>query len=130
MARFSRSSYSLFDKVDAAFEALDRQGLLARVPYQLGESSCCSGCALSVISCDLEGEPDKKGFVFYHDQDREGGQDDGQMCIRYGAAGETASDDERTAIGNLVAEALRKQGLVVDWDGSPDRAIKVATSRH
>jgi hypothetical protein len=128
MARFRKSySYGLFDKVGDAFRALRRQGLAAYHPDDLGDSSCCGGCAISVISSDLEDQPDKKGCVFYHDQDRESGQESGEMCIRYSSRSE-GSDADTVAVGNLVAEALRKQGLVVDWDGNPNRAITVAMS--
>jgi hypothetical protein len=128
MARYRKSySYDLFDKVEGAFRALRRQGLLAYLPNDLGESSCCSGCATSVIASDLEDDPDQKGYVFYHDQDRESGQESGKLCIRYGSRPE-GSEADSVAIGNLVAEALRKQGLVVDWDGNPNRVISVTMS--
>lgn len=128
MARFRKSySYDLFDKVGDAFFALSRQDLLAYHPDDLGRSRCCNGCATSVIEIDLEDQPDQKGYVFYHIQDRDNGLEDGRLCIRYGSRSE-GSEEDSVAIGNLVAEALRKQGLVVDWDGNPNRVIYVTES--
>ncbi len=128
MARFRKSySYGLFDKVGDAFRALRRQGLAAYHPDDLGDSSCCGGCGHSFAQCELEDNPDQKGYVFYHDQDRESGQESGDMYIRFSSRSE-GSEADSVAVGNLVAEALRKQGLVVDWDGDPSRAIKVAMS--
>lgn len=128
MARFRKSySYDLFDKVEAAFRSLRRQGLAAYHPDDLGDSSCCGGCGHSFAQCELEDNPDQKGYVFYHDQDRDSGQERGDMCIRYSGRPE-GSDADSVAVGNLVAEALRKQGLVVDWNGSSDQAITVAVS--
>lgn len=109
------------DRVERAFEALDAQGLTARMNF-----SCCSNCAVGEIAHErAEGD---RGFVFFHFQDTEAAAEGHGLAVRYGAYADTgeASAEDRAAVGRAVVAALTGAGLPAQWDGDPDRVIEVA----
>ncbi|MFD7980886.1 DUF6891 domain-containing protein [Streptomyces sp. NPDC059071] len=79
-------------------------------------------CGTSEIGAE-EGADRARGFVFFHYQCTEGAASGGPLYLLYG--GFDRSPDTTAAVGGEVAEALRGQGLTVDWDGDPGQAIRV-----
>lgn len=115
-----------------AFKDLRKQGLVARANY-----SCCSSCAGDTIASELDDKIAKGlsernfplGCVYWHQQDDEHYFEDGKLHLRYGQI-ECENSKRSTAlsskdVGGLVLEALRSQGLIVDWDGNEDATIVV-----
>ncbi|WP_371678826.1 hypothetical protein [Streptomyces sp. NBC_01276] len=104
------------ERLARAFDALDDAGITARENF-----TCCRGCGLSEIRAD--GEPDARGFVFFHSQCTEGAAAGGDLYLLYGGFG---ADEEVTAsVGREVVEALDSVGLTWAWDGSAHDAIRV-----
>lgn len=105
------------DRVAAAFEALARDGMVARMHF-----TCCTSCAFSEIGEEATG--DTRGFVFFHQQDSEDAAAGGGLLLRYGSF--RGKDEEIAAVGGEVVAALKAEGLAPEWDGSPRRAIRLA----
>ena len=108
------------DRLDLAFEALERSGILCRQDYQ-----CCLSCGYARISRELDeiGRDRFRGFTFYHQQDTNGAVESGSIGLGYGSV---ADDDAKSiAIGQEIVSAVREQGLKVDWIGSLDQRIIV-----
>jgi hypothetical protein len=67
--------------------------------------------------------------VYFHRQDNDHFQKTGLLDVRYcylpphGIEGETNGIE--TKIGEQVTDALRKQGLQVEWNGNPATIIQV-----
>jgi hypothetical protein len=80
-----------------------------------------------------KGKPIPRGGVFYHAQDAERADAVGELMVRYGQIHHLGNADVPTIttpittaqIGREVADVLRAHGLVVDWDGNPDRCLRV-----
>jgi len=116
------------ERLDAAFAALEAEGILARQDYE-----DCQTCGHAAARRELAAAGERtRGYVFYHQQDTESAYDTGELYLAYGAAAEACEgsqcEPERAlvAIGNAVVAALRAQGLTVSWNGSGDTRILVS----
>lgn len=109
------------DRVAQAFDALNSQGLTARMHF-----SCCSTCARGEIAAERAAAD--RGFVFFHFQDTEAAAEGHGLSVRYGAYADTGEDsaEGRAGIGRAVVAAFTGAGLPAQWDGDPDRVIEVA----
>ena len=140
-----------YARVAAAFEALDAQGVVARMSF-----TCCQTCGTTEIDDERTALPDvaegdyayrEWGYAFFHEQDAERLADepatlwlsystftpapdvDPSLLERWRAGDESlrrevivASD---RAVGERIATALREQGLDVSWDGDTGQRIAV-----
>ncbi|MFD5463820.1 DUF6891 domain-containing protein [Kitasatospora sp. NPDC127059] len=120
------------DRLGQAFDLLEDQGIVAAMDF-----TCCAGCGYAEIGG--EADEDSVGFVFFHQQDTEAAAAGHGLMLRYGAfrTGEESDEelDEESAaaagrrtveVGRAVAAVLEAVGLPVEWDGSPQKAIRVA----
>jgi len=109
------------DRLDRAFEALERSGIVARQNF-----ACCQNCGRYEIVDEVAGVRSARrrvdGFVFYHMQDTDSAVRDGTLHLRYD--GTTGNDT--TVIGTRIVTALRTAGLAPAWSGDPQKAIEVA----
>ncbi|MET9955540.1 hypothetical protein ABZ135_28895 [Streptomyces sp. NPDC006339] len=105
------------ERITAAFAALDAAGIVAREHF-----TCCRSCGTAEIGME-DGAEEARGFVFFHTQCTEGAAAGGPLYLMYG--GFDGSPATTAAIGGEVAEALRGQGLTVEWDGDPGQALLV-----
>jgi hypothetical protein len=113
------------DRLSDAFRALDASGIVAREEF-----TCCQSCGTTEIGGEVADIESCRGYVFYHSQDAEHAAAGDDLWLSYGLF-----DRETTPeIGEEVAAALRAEGLEVDWDGSPDKRLRVplewARRRH
>jgi hypothetical protein len=111
------------DKVEAAFDALDASGVVARMNF-----TCCQTCGVAEIDDERPADRPSTGYVFFHQQDAERLADDpAYLYLAYGTLdpeqGRVAEQDE--AVGRRVQEALVGQGLPVEWNGSSAQRICV-----
>jgi hypothetical protein len=109
------------DRLDAAFEALNAHGIVARQDF-----SCCNNCGFTEIWDEVEKEEKDhpvEGYVFYHLQCTERAIKTGQLLMAYGCV----EEDPKAFLGvasKIVAE-LRNSGLNASWGGTESHPIVV-----
>ncbi len=105
-----------YDRLERAFEALGRQGIIA-----LHRAGFTQSDALEEVEEEYHeagGEAsDYRGHCFYTEQDQEGAVDGAGMYIGFGHL--TGGDARGARVGRLVRAALELEGLAVEWDGTP-----------
>jgi len=118
-------------KLTKAFKLLRKKGLIAKQNF-----SCCASCGtyeLNEIGNEKGIENNgvyPAGFVFYHKQDYEDLTRSGYVHIRY-AGFYNKKDKLRKGslsdvkIGKTIVEVMNEIGLRTEWDGDPNRCIKV-----
>ena len=110
------------DRLDAAFSALESQGIVARQHF-----SCCGTCGSSEIWDEIDafgrGGGRARGYAFYHVQDTDGAVEGGGLFLNYGACED--GEAQALGIGREIVAALEQHGLRTDWDGSWNRRIGV-----
>ncbi|WP_159941846.1 MULTISPECIES: hypothetical protein [unclassified Nocardiopsis] len=110
------------ERLTRAFRALDEAGVIAREDF-----ACCDGCARTALDGELAARNSNpsglaaRGYAFYHHQDAGHAAGGAPLTIRFGATHPL----RRAAVGEETAEALRAHGLTVDWDGDPERGLRV-----
>jgi hypothetical protein len=102
------------DRLDAAFAALDRVGIVARQHF-----SCCGTCGAHEIHDEMDqaekaGTP-SRGYTFFHVQDTEHAMGGESLYLSYGAAQKDQSAS--VAIGHEVVATLGRHGLSPSWNG-------------
>ncbi|MEO9153174.1 MAG: hypothetical protein ABI243_12315 [Lapillicoccus sp.] len=129
-----------YARVRAAFEALEAEGIVARMNF-----TCCQNCGHTEIGD--ERADDSRGYVFFHQQDAERlapGESDLYLAfggfryaegvdaalVQRAQAGDTEAKQEAIVrseelVGAEVTAALRAQGLTVEWDGTCAQRIQV-----
>ncbi len=118
------------DRLDAAFEDLNVQGIMARHHW-----TCCGNCGAAQMYDEFArvkrhraGAP-ITGYAFYHIQDTESAADGGGLYLSYGACNEKISDEEYERLSlqtaRLVCDVLKKHALRVDWNGEYSKRIAV-----
>jgi hypothetical protein len=126
-------------KMGNAFKAMRTEGLVARQTF-----SCCRSCAGFELATNLKAKTQAekeacKGCAFYTKQDappREDSRDfrffEG-LYISYGPLGVSGEKDyglPTEEVGAIVKRCLEKEGLEVEWDGSPEARIFVRFPRN
>jgi hypothetical protein len=109
------------DRLDEAFAALNRQGIVARQDF-----SCCNNCGFTDIWDEIEEEEKRQaveGYVFYHLQATETAIESGNLLMAYGCVEEGEAALGRVA-SKVVAE-LRRVGLNASWKGTAYHPIVV-----
>lgn len=106
----------------AAFAALEEQG----IPVVLGAADVQHGHDLGTERvAELNAEDPRatvSGYVFSHDQDLTRAAQEGRLLIGFGAVPALSADEE---IAAAAVDALRAQGLAVEWDGNAGSRITV-----
>ena len=104
------------DRLEHAFEALDADGITARMNF-----TCCGRCGFTEIGA--EAEEGARGFVFFHSQAAEGVVRSGTLWLSFGTF--PGSADTAATIGAEVIAALQAAGLPTQWSGAPGDAIGI-----
>ncbi|HWG47196.1 MAG TPA: hypothetical protein VN688_30815 [Gemmataceae bacterium] len=110
------------DRLDWAFEELNRAGIVARQNF-----TCCSTCGHYEIGDEIEqaqAERSVEGYVFYHMQDTESACEAGYLYLAYGAVEE--GEGAMVAVGRKIVLALEGAGLRTEWNGQGDTRIHVS----
>lgn len=114
------------DRLDRAFAALERDGIVARQNF-----TCCQSCGHAEIGDEIEAARGPvSGYVFFHCQDTESAADGGGLFLAYGAVMPKCTPDvewDRASkdVAGRVVTALRREGLDAHWDGNLSRRIQV-----
>lgn len=106
--------------VAKAFKTLRRSGLICRMAFK-----CCMSCACAELEPMLK-KSGKRAAVYFHRQDDASFRDGYELHIRY-APLDGEDIPAWKALGQEVVEALKEQGLVVEWDGDVYNTIVVKT---
>ena len=119
------SSQTDWDRLDAAMEALELQGIVARQDFL-----CCGNCGMDAIVGELDkhdalGGRRARGYVFFHQQDTDSAVEGRGLYFNYGHADDRATDAQHAGIGRELVRALEAAGLEPEWNGSLDRRIAV-----
>ncbi|MHA6757212.1 DUF6891 domain-containing protein [Streptacidiphilus sp. PAMC 29251] len=104
------------ERVTRAFSALEAAGITARENF-----TCCRNCGQAEIGA--EAAPGARGFVYFHRQCTDAAAAGRGLELLYG--GFDGSAQTTAAIGREVAAALETAGLLVEWDGTPERAVTI-----
>jgi cytochrome c556 len=110
------------DKLDAAFKALERKGVVARQHF-----TCCSNCGHHEIWDEIKEVRAKRkvvGYAFYHMQDTQAAVDGGGIYVKFSAVED--DDVKKRVVGQKVVDSLTAAGLKPRWDGNPNCAIAVS----
>lgn len=109
------------DKLDRAFARLHEQGICAL--HCTGDTQDDGFEAVS-DALEEEGVPEDRyhGYCFYYSQDIDHALDEEGLLLAYG---DIDRNDKKAciAVGQLICEALRQEGLEVQWDGSTKQRI-------
>jgi hypothetical protein len=95
------------DRLNEAFAALNRQGIVARQNF-----SCCNNCGFTEIWDEIDREEKHQpieGYVFYHLQGTEQAIKTGRLLLAYGCIEEDMK--VLTKVANKIVEELRHVGL-------------------
>jgi hypothetical protein len=111
------------ERLDLAFEALERQGIVARQNF-----TCCSNCGHYEIGDEIAAVRKKRrgpvvGYAFYHMQDTESAVEGGGIYIKYDTL--KGDDEAKAAVGQKIVDVLNAAGLRTEWDGNPNTAVYV-----
>ena len=117
-------------KVLQAFKELRKEhGFVCRANFW-----CCSTCACSAFEQMLDknkkNEKPKKirGFVYWHKQDEEflhDGSDHISIRFTDTESKDIESELSQLEVGIIVQHVLQKHGLIVEWEGVPEKVIEV-----
>lgn len=97
-------------RIKAALTKLSRTGFTTRMNF-----SCCQGCAWAELSA--KGKKDGDDIVFFHRQDNEAFDEDGNLKESLHIA--------HSGHAYQAVDALRAEGLTVEWDGDTSTRIEV-----
>ncbi|MFI0485015.1 DUF6891 domain-containing protein [Actinomadura sp. 9N215] len=111
------------DRLLRAFRDLDLSGIVARADF-----ACCQSCGMAEIGAEVPSGEQRRGYAFCHRQDMETATLGGGLMLAYGIFTDADEPSTQPEIGEDVAEALRRHGLTVRWDGDPSRRIEVDLS--
>ncbi|MBT3162250.1 hypothetical protein HTV80_03875 [Streptomyces sp. Vc74B-19] len=104
------------ERLTRAFTALRDAGITARENF-----ACCRNCGDTEIGG--AGEPDARGFVYFHTQCTDSAAAGHGLTLLYG--GFDGSPETTVAVGHEVVAALEAVGLPAVWNQDPGRAITV-----
>lgn len=104
------------ERIDRAFLELNQMGIVAKQNF-----SCCNNCGHKRIERAVRKAGKKAwGYAFFHAQDTDAAVATGELNITFGAVDKQSEQAFECAleVGKKVADALKRNGLNVDWDGS------------
>ena len=106
------------DRLAEAFNALEAGGVTARMNF-----TCCGSCGRAEIGA--EAAEGAHGFAFFHSQDTDRVAEGGPLWLAYGHFVDAPGGVTTAEVGAEVVAALTAAGLRAEWNGSPEKAIRV-----
>ena len=110
------------DRLDAAFAALEAEGIVARQHF-----SCCSTCGHVDVGGEIRAASQQRpvdGYVFYHVQNTESAAESGTLYLSYGAT--KKGDEPAVAVARRIVAAIERSGLKTEWNGRADTCVVVS----
>jgi hypothetical protein len=107
------------DKLAEAFQHLNQTGIRALENYGYEKSDCVE------LYAEIRGDPQWRGYCFYHNQDLVAAVLGGRLAIRFSAALDQPTDDANRAVGTAIVDVLCAHGLQPEWNGDPGMVISL-----
>lgn len=107
------------DRLQEAFQHLNNAGIRAVENHGYEASDC------GELYREIQGDPQWRGYCFYHKQDLVRAVLDGDLALRFSAAIDKPTDEDNRGIGRTIVDALHAYGLQPEWDGDPRKIILV-----
>ena len=98
-------------KINKVFKNLRKQGYFVRQSFW-----CCQTCGCAAVPPDHENR-----YVFYHKQDREVLDKNGNITMKFGGVLNLAW----AGSGSQISQAIKDEGLRVRWSGTEDKRIGI-----
>jgi hypothetical protein len=111
------------DRLDTAFSALEKRGILALHNTGLTQSDGHDDFREALAR--HPNKPAIVGYCFYHGQDVERAIHGGGLYLAFGPVDPKEEQKEGPKIGLIVREELERAGLQVQWDGTFGKRIHV-----
>lgn len=117
------------DKLERAFARLHEQGVCAL--HCAGDTQEQGIEAVADVLTDDDTPEDRyHGYCFYYSQDVEGAIDNQGLPLAHGHVDRSEAEEaQHVAVARAICEALRQEGLEVDWNGSTKRRINLPSFR-
>lgn len=114
------------DRIDAAFEELDRSGIIALQNAGWTQTMGWEDAHERYAQRKSQGAP-ARGAVFFHGQDTESGMEGHGLYLALGAFTGDGEDDSAATerIGHEIVEVLRAHGVACEWNGSSRQRIHI-----
>ncbi len=110
------------DKLDQAFESLNASDVIAL--HNAGNTQSDGLSDVTELYHELGGEhSDVIGYCFYHGQDLERAVKGEGLNLTFGEI--KGTDETGVAIGKLIEQRLKDEGLNVKWNGSIGKGIEI-----
>jgi hypothetical protein len=106
------------DRLNAAFEALDAAGIVARADF-----TCCQTCGRSEIGGEVPEGETRRGFTFCHGQDVDRALHGEGVYLTFGSFDADAATP--ADIAAEVVQALARHGFAPHWEGDVAKRIHV-----
>jgi hypothetical protein len=93
---------------------------------------CCGTCARALLSSNYEEgkfPAETKGYATYNEQSTDRVAEGGPLYLGHSSFSATYDEAEDLRIAGKIVEALKAEGLDVEWDDSADRTIKINNMR-
>ena len=113
------------DKLERAFVRLHEQGICAL--HCAGDTQEQGIDAVADVIMDDDTPQDKyHGYCFYYSQDLDHSLDNQGLLLAHGHVDQNeATQKQHVAVAQAICDALRQEGLEVDWNGSTERRINL-----
>ena len=111
------------DRLDAAFAALTRRGIVALQNAGYTQSDGYDDVLHESRKPRTSAAP--VGYCFYHGQDLARAVRGSGLYLAFGPLDPSKEESEGPVIGHIVAEELRRQNFEVSWNGGFDQRIFV-----
>jgi hypothetical protein len=121
---FTWDELTVNDRIDAAFEELNRAGIIALQNAGWTQSEGWED-SWEVYRGRKEQGSVARGAVFYHGQDTESGVEGHGLFLALGAFTETQEENDAATelIGQEIVQVLRAHGIACEWSGSARQRI-------
>jgi len=111
-----------WDRLDAAFQELDRNGIIAMHHAGNTQSDGLSD-TMEEYDARKEGGANPTGYVFYHGQDVDGALEGQLLYLAFGAFDDTEAT--ATNVAKQIVDTIESKGLKASWNGDLDQRIVI-----